>query len=218
MANKTAAPWEIPYPEAADEIKVYPTLAKELAERVAKLLGEHVLTYKAHAASYEAKSGELGELTKTGQTVTLPLAATANQIIGIWMGTSGSVKITTSGGVNIFGDFITGQATIELTAYQHVILQSNGAGWLILAGEPKRTETYSAAKTFTKAEAEAGVEPSAARPAFVLLEGVGAAGSTVTVGGVNLKTMPKESRLSFIVPPGQKWTAAIEVVENHLLL
>ena len=70
-----------------------------------------------------------------------------------------------------------------------------------------QTENTYSEKSYTKAEAEAGVEPSPTRQAFVYL-GTGGFGS-LTVGGAKL---PFTIVASFWVPPGKKWTytAAIE--------
>src|ERR1039458_6822888 len=111
MAGKTAAPWEIGFPESTDEVKVYPAEGKAIAERISTIFGGKIPTITKHAASYEAKSGELGEVTKTAQTVTLPLAATVDQLIGIFS-TVAEAKVTTSGGAEVLGDF-TASATPE---------------------------------------------------------------------------------------------------------
>src|ERR1039458_4218821 len=121
MAGKTAAPWEIGFPESTDEVKVYPAEGKAIAERISAIFGGKVLTITKHAASYEAKSGELGEVTKTAQTVTLPLAATVDQLIGIFS-TVAEAKVTTSGGATVSGDAITAADTFKLSTNQHVVL------------------------------------------------------------------------------------------------
>ncbi len=43
---------------------------------------------------------------------------------------------------------------------------ANGTNWEIIAGEPKREQKYEA-KSYTKAELEAGVEPNSTRPIVV---------------------------------------------------
>ncbi len=77
-------------------------------------------------------------------------------------------------------------------------------------------ETYAATKVVTKAEAEAGIEPSATRPAFVILTVDKLKG--LTVGGVAIGTTETTGRISIIVPPGQKWKATVAVEQSTLLL
>jgi len=215
MAGKTAAPWEIGFPEATDEVKVYPAEGQAIAERISAIFGAHVLTYKVRAASYNAVSGEMAQFNKNGATATLPSAATANQIIGV-EGAATEVKVATSGGAVIEGDFIIAQATITLTVRQHVILQSDGTNWNIIAGEPKRAQTYGASAR-TKAEAEAGVEPSVSRLALVVLNAIVA--TEIFVGAVPLGgSGATYTQLSFLVPPGIKWKAAQAVGTSTLLL
>jgi hypothetical protein len=216
MAEKTtAAPFELPYPTSAGEVKNGATDIEELAARLATVFKEHVLVINKRAASYEAASGELGELTKTAQTVTLPNVATANQIIGVFS-TVAETKITTV--AKIYGDFVEGASGIILTTNQHVVLQSNGANWFIIAGEPRRETAYVAQKAFASAESL----PAAAftRPASVLVEAAGAleleGSMTVSVGGVqvgaaqwgnNVKGLAAIQTISFDLNAGEKWSA-----------
>jgi len=89
----------------------------------------------AHSANATAKVGELLKMTATA-TVTLPAVAN-NAILGV-ICASGETTIKAAGSAKIYGDFITGSETIKLLLNQHVILQSDGTNWYILAGEPKR--------------------------------------------------------------------------------
>lgn len=216
--NVTAAPWELPYPSPTGEVKLGATDFKELAERIAKLMGERWTTIKSYAGAATLKAGELAFQNTSAATFTLP-AASANIIIGIYCGGGAlSAKVTTSGGAFIFGDFITGStATIALTTYQHVTLTSDGTNWFIVAGEPKREQVYSARAKGTSGKEE---EPSATRPTQVILEGFnkGAFAMIVEVGGVVLTdaTTPAEASggnsgqvVSFICPPGIKWKATL---------
>src|ERR1035437_5591603 len=94
--TETGLPAKRPFPSATGEVKLGAEDFKELAEKANTFLKEHTLIYKSHNASYEATSGELGFQEKNGATTTLPSAATANQIIGIFAGTAVNAKITTT--------------------------------------------------------------------------------------------------------------------------
>lgn len=194
--NVTAAPWELPFPSATGKVSLGATDFKELAERIAKLMGEKWATIKAYAGPGTLKTGELALQGKSGETFTLPAAGTANQLIGIANTTSsGNCKVTTSGGATIYGDFVINQATITLVGYQHVTLQSDGTNWLIVAGEPKREQVYST-KSYTQAEWAAGIVFSTARPVQVI---PGASVAVVSIGGASINlTLP-----AFEVPAGQ---------------
>jgi len=194
MPANTAAPWSIIYALPVDEIKAFPAEVDQVkAERIAKLMGEKWLTTKSRSASYTAASGELGVMTKTGETVTLPSAATSNQVIGVTSGNGITTKITSASG--IYGDFIVNQNTITLLSNQHVTLYSWEGAWLIIAGEPKREQTYST-KAYTQAEWAAGIVFSTARPVQVI---PGASVSVVSIGGASINlTLP-----AFEVPAGQ---------------
>jgi hypothetical protein len=79
---------------------------------------------------------------------------------------------------------------------------------------------YSAIVTYTKAEAEAGVEPSTTRMAVVLLsEPKATNASSVFVGGQQVgKIGIASSSVTALVPAGQKWKTTVETQESHLLL
>lgn len=71
-----------------------------------------------------------------------------------------------------------------------------------------RTNEYSTAKFFTKAEAEAGTEASAIRPAYVLLSSIEKIANLTIVGPANTRvvgTTEAGGELGFELPPGQKW-------------
>jgi hypothetical protein len=83
---------------------------------------------------------------------------------------------------------------------------------------------YAAVKTYNKAEAEAGVEPSATRMAWVMLSSAEEFGTSATkgveVGGVLLEQAVLVKSLAFLVPAGQKWTltSIASVKANTVLL
>jgi hypothetical protein len=79
-------------------------------------------------------------------------------------------------------------ATLTLLADQHVKLRSEGANWVIVAGEPKRTAKYTALAALAEATP---LEPSATRPSTVNFEvkiTKEVQGATFLVGGVNMGT------------------------------
>lgn len=77
---------------------------------------------------------------------------------------------------------------------------------------------YIAKKLYSKAEAEAGVEPSATRSAMVTLYDGSVFIGVVTVGGVELASVETAGAFTFMVPPGQKWVAHGSVFAATLLL
>lgn len=163
---------------------------------------------KKNEATFTIASGELVQMEKEASEVKLP-AATLNRIVGIWCSAKTiTVKAAVAG--TIFGDFIEGATTITLMKTQHVLLQADGTNWDILAGEPKRTETYGALTSRSAAEYEtAGLTPSTTRPTWVTLSMRILVGQTVkvTVGGVLMAeaTAISEQGSTFpvFVPPGQ---------------
>jgi hypothetical protein len=120
------------------------------------------LLLRSWGVGTEVHPGEMIEAT-SGITVTLPAPA-INVTVAVFAKTGETtIKQHTLGGDTISGDFVSGAATIKLAEGQHVTLTSNGIGWFIVAGEPKREQTLSAIKNYTKAEMEAGIEFSATR-------------------------------------------------------
>lgn len=129
----------------------------------------------------------------------------------MFAGTGVTCKI--KGAAQIFGDFISAVTEITLAPFQHVVLEATGGIWLILSGEPRKEQVY-AIKSFTKAEAEAGVEPSATRPSFVMLNNTGAAGQLVVPGGGEIEIAHAQS---LPLMPGQKWKANVAVTAATIL-
>lgn len=166
------------------------------------------LAHKASAISASVANGELLEMTGTTTTATLP-TATKGRVCGVYAAAAG-IKIKTAAGV-IAGDFITGQATIQLELNQHVVLEAEGTNWRIIAGEPKREQTYSAEASATS---EIENETSATRPALVVGRTFGSstAQGEVFVGGVKITTADNVGGsipITFLVPPGVKWKVTL---------
>lgn len=164
------------------------------------------LSVVSHAISATAVSGELALMTKTGTTLELP-APTLNANVGVYYAESaGSITVKASTGA-IAGDF-TSATSVKLLANQHLLLTADGVFWRIMAGEPKREQTYSAQKALTKAEAEAGVEVSSTRPAFVVVEGF--EGFALEVSGVVVgkSAIAPGGVISVFLPAGAKFKFA----------
>lgn len=190
---------------------------KNVAARVT--LGIPPFTFTQPGGSATLNSGEFAELP-TGSTATLP-AATAGQLIGVFAGVtaSGVVKITSPS--PIYGDFTDAATTINLAFLQHVLLLGGPGYWLIIAGESKREQEYSA---LTERTSETEYEPSAARTAFVTLLGESAEAEknislTTTIGGGvylgqtvggYVASGKGTTRASFLCPPGVKWKAKVQ--------
>ncbi len=206
MAEKlTAAPWEIPYPTSAGEVKLGATDMEEMAERVTTIFKEKVLVPKARAASYEAASGELGIQSSAGATTTLP-AATTGRIIGLAC-TASSCKVTTSGGAEIWAGAVKA-ATLTLTKGMSGVLYAEGTNW-VYRGEYKNEAAFGAQ---VERAWESENEPSASRETEVILE-VFASGektdTAIEVGGVVITTIETTVTcrvpFSFRCPAGVKW-------------
>jgi len=137
MPENTTTHYSLPYPSGTGAVKLGATDIGELAKSIDTLLfsGEAArLSLVEHGSSVAAKAGELLKMTATA-TVTLPTPA-LNAIVGVICATGETtIKMT---GAKIFGDFITGAESITLLLNRHVILQSDGTNWYILAGEPLR--------------------------------------------------------------------------------
>lgn len=163
------------------------------------------LAHKASAISASVANGELLEMTGATTTATLP-AATKGRVCGVYAAAAG-IKVKTAAGV-IAGDFITGQATIQLELNQHVVLEAEGTNWRIIAGEPKREQVYG---TLVEREGFTEYEPSATRATFVVLSREGANVTRIVVGGVavtpNASVIPGSQIVSFLCPAGVKWKA-----------
>lgn len=196
-------------------------------QALGKDLERQMLGFSAHAANVVAVAGELLKMTATA-TVTLP-AATNNAVIGVFCA-AGETTIKTPAGVKIFGDFINGAETIKLAVNQHVILQSDGTNWFIVAGEPKREEACGALVARARSTG-AGINeftPNATRPTLVVasfsaasgkqLRGIvivkNAGGAEVTVASAEgiSATSALSIPVSFEVPAGAtwRWTGVVE--------
>jgi hypothetical protein len=153
---------------SSGNIKEHGIEESRLSEALIALIGAKVLGLTVTPKTSEsvtAASGEVIEMLGTGgHTVTLP-APTINRVVGVISPLIESKVKTPSGA--FFGDFISSATTIALAAGQHVLLIADGANWFILAGEPKREQTYSALAAQT-----AGTEytPSTTRDTQVALE------------------------------------------------
>jgi hypothetical protein len=189
------------------------TAFREAINANAALLEAPMLT-AVHAASFAGKTGELAMVTATA-TDTLPAAA-ANAIHGVFT-TAGTTTINAAGAAKIYGDFINAAASIHLLANQHVILQSDGTNWFIIAGEPKQEQTYGARTARALATA---FTPNATRPTQVVIDlsleptpGFGKNAKVFVNGGLVTElfagghTVESGYRMStsFVVPPGQTW-------------
>lgn len=163
-----------------------------LGEDIDAALALGNLLLVTHAANFAGKTGELALVTATA-TDTLP-AASANAIHGVFT-TTGTTTINATGGAKIYGDFINGAASITLLANQHVILQSDGTNWFIIAGEPKPGQTYTE-KAFSKEEVELGFVLNATRRVQVVHS---TAAWAVRVNGVAMNC----GTGAFLVLPGQ---------------
>lgn len=212
MPEKETPNFKFPSPTSVGEVKLGATNIEELANSLDTFLAGKILIFKSYAAGATLKSGEFAEQTKAGETFTLPVATTANRVIGVYG--AAACKVTTSGGAFIIGDFITAAsktATISLAEGQHVVLQSNGTNWIIVAGEPKRQTGYVRTKPLL-AEAEAGITPSVTRPAsvtvFVDFFG-GEVGALVFVGGEEMGTLFK-GPTGTVAMPVTLWVGAGE--------
>jgi hypothetical protein len=184
-------------------------LATALQEKFTNRLG---LAVEKPAGSETGESEKLYQM-KNGKTLTLP-AATLNRIVGVFA-LEAEAKVKTAAGV-IKGDFFSG-GTAVLTENQHLLLIADGTNWMIVAGEPKREQTYTANKVFSKAECEAGVEVSATRPAHVQLENIGSA-STLNVGGASMALIQASETRTVYLNPGQTWKTNQSMGEMHILL
>jgi hypothetical protein len=216
MPEKETPNFKFPSPTSVGEVKLGATNIEELANSLDTFLAGKILIFKSYAVAASLKAGELAEQTKAGETFTLPVATTANRVIGVYG--AATCKVTTSGGAFIIGDFITAAsktATITLTEGQHVVLMSNGTNWIIIAGEPKREQKYPAQSQSVVSPTIQ--EPSATRPATVVLEMVHFGGTSqfnVNVGGVAIghhvlgNETQNRAMITFPVNPGQKWECA----------
>lgn len=202
-----------------------------LSTAVISLLGSKALglSLTVVTSSTTAESGQLLVFAEhSGATCTLP-APTLNRVVGVASGGLPVVNVATGGSARIYGDFTKLVSSVVLAEYQHVLLQADGANWLIVAGEPRREQVY-AEKSITKAEAETGFIPSESRTCEVKVtcgETNGTTKFTLEVAGQTVGTMiipsnsTTEGTLSAKVNPGQRWklaaTGAFTICNVHTL-
>jgi hypothetical protein len=210
--NETSSPWKMPFPSSTGEVRKGATDIQELAERVTAVLKERLTTCSEHGTSFTAASGELVKATAS-ITVTLPAVATNTTVAVLANGHEVDVS---AGSTLIYGDFITGTTAIALVGYQHIVLQSDGTNWFIMAGEPKREQAYTKVSLHA-AEAETGEIPSTTRPALVTTTFFAESGkngsASFNVGGVVVGSVGvaagapayAEAPVTFYVPPGVRW-------------
>lgn len=191
---------------------------EDLSTAVKTLLNQKSagLTFVLSGISLTAKAGEFIDMTTTGTTVTLPAVVASAQVGVFCGGTATSCKVSAAGGAKIYGDFVNAATTITLTEHQHVTLQSDGTNWFIIAGEPKREGAYGIR---TKRTTGTEYEPSATRPALVILEVTSAAAFSVlvTCGGVIIGELANASSgspqptlsMTFETLAGEKWKPTI---------
>lgn len=172
------------------------------------------LSVVSHAISATAVSGELALMTKTATTLELP-APTLNANVGVYYAESaGSITVKASTGA-IAGDF-TSATSVKLLANQHLLLTADGVFWRIMAGEPKREQTYEAV---TERAAETAFTASATRETFVIFSvqrattGIGSLRASLKVGGTAITRALQRgaaenedtASCSFLLPAGQTW-------------
>src|ERR1700694_158676 len=209
MPGETST-WKIPFAQATDEVKLFPSAVDQpKAERVDVILAEKIFTLKTWAGPGTLKTGELATQETAGATFTLPAATGANQRMGVACKAS-SCKLTTSGGAFLWGKWITlasKTATVELTEGMFGVFRSDGANWLV-TDDVKSGQTYSA-----KVERVYGTEyePSASRPATVVVTISGSGAASVFVAGTEVGKCVagagENQSLAILVNPGQKWKA-----------
>lgn len=184
-------------------------------QNMATCSSQELITRIASKAT-TAKPGERIVCIGGPYAVTLPTPLREQRPIEVW---SLSPSITVSGGAKITGDFTFEQVTVTLLDGQHITLRTEGARYLITAGEPKREQKY-VFKEFTKAEAEAGVEPSTSRPATVNMRCSSSGSSAVVVvEGESAGDAPAAGggTAAIYVPSGQKWVAG-QAMQTYTIL
>src|SRR4051794_15205647 len=102
-AENETTNFKLPYPSSGGKVNLGAKDFEELAKAVDKVFTDRLLVFKGYSGGATLKSGEYALQLKSGETFTLPSAATANQIIGVVCGaTATSVQVTTSGGAAIY--------------------------------------------------------------------------------------------------------------------
>ena len=130
------------------------------------VLGQPALAVASTSAG--TWQAEIGEIVVVGNTtVTLPTPSLGAEV-GVFAGSTSTGVVITAGASNsIYGDWLPGVEVIDLTAGRHVLLRGlSGNQWLIVAGEPKRTNLWS-----VEVEKSMGTEytPSTTREVVVSL-------------------------------------------------
>lgn len=176
---------------------------------VEKLTTKIGLNLEKQNASLEGVAEKLYVMEKEGSTLTLP-TPTLNRMIGITCASSiNAVKVTAVSGKIFSGLNQAGATTVEVTKAETIIVEATGANWVRIAGEEKPEAKY-VIKTYTKAEIEAGVEPSATRRAEVIIYPPSSGVFVFNgIGGVVTPVVPANT--PFIVPPGQTWKGTVSL-------
>jgi hypothetical protein len=185
-------------------------------------LGMNLRSTRIVTGATTAKAGERLICTGGPYTITLPATPLMGQEVEIW---SLGTEITVTGGsVKISGDFKVEATSVVLEDYQHLTLTTEGARWLIVAGEPRRDETWGAVTARTSGTS---YEPSATRPSFVVVgfevlgggaEAMKVGRATVTCSGRNFGMSAMSNGVStiftsfmFYCPPGVTWSTVLEL-------
>jgi hypothetical protein len=181
-------------------------------EDTRKLSSKSFLQCREVTGNYTVSNGELVQAETENATITAPKNAPVNTIVGIFAGAN-NIKISAFNGIIWKGESFS---SIKLSINQCIIMQVLSLGsWAIIAGEPKRENKYTST-SYSVAEAEVGITPSAARPAtvnLVVTSKTGESGSaSISVGGENAGFVHSLSAtsepgipLTVWTNPGEKW-------------
>jgi hypothetical protein len=101
-----------------------------------------------------------------------------------------------------------------IAANNGIVWWDTGATWLAV-NLPGTGQAYAGVRTYTKAEAEAGVVTSTLRPAFVQFSVISS--GVLTIGGVTVISSPTAC-IGYIISAGEQWKAAVEVNVSVKLL
>lgn len=140
----------IPYPTSTPgKVNAGATDLNELATKVDTVLWERLLNVREHAASFTAVQGEYVKCNEA-ITVTLP-APSASATVAV---SANNHKVTiTAGSATISGAWWYGLATVSITGFQSVVLQSDGTNWYVI-GQPAMAYTNTSAATYNLAIGE----------------------------------------------------------------
>ncbi len=193
------------------------------------------LELKKQSGSATGESGTIYLMETNAATLTLTATATANKQVGIICKTAvASVTLKAGAGAKIFGDFLAaaGVASCVIAENQHVIVEADGTNWWIIAGEPKREQTYTAlTEHIILSTAEFGEEPSSVRPSSVtgMINAPGAGTEMEIVIGVqtimtNVAIKGQLPLPAYFIPPGKtikfknQGAETVKVFLTHILL